>query len=164
MEILDIVDDQDEVIGAASRPEVYERKLRHRIVHVLLFNRKGEMAIQLRSKTVGWCPSHWSTAVGGHVMSGESYGDAAIREFQEELGTDASLEYGWKDEYTSVNGVRKFLVTFKADYEGPFSIDTSAVERIDYFSLQKIQDMVDAGEKFHPELLFLLQEHFGIKA
>lgn len=163
IEILDIVDDHDEVIGSAPRPEVYEKKLRHRIVHILLFNKKGEMAIQLRSKTVGWCPSHWSTAVGGHVMSGESYGDAALRECQEELGTDTPLDYGWKDDYLSINGVKKFLATFKADYEGPFHIDTSAVERIDYFSLDKIQQMVDAGEKFHPELLFLLTEHCDIK-
>ena len=38
MEILDQVNENDEVIGNASRDEIYDKKLMHRIVHVLVFN------------------------------------------------------------------------------------------------------------------------------
>lgn len=35
--------------------------------------------------------------------------------------------------------------------------------KVCFFSLEEIQKMVDKGEKFHPELLFLLKKHFGIR-
>ena len=39
-EIFDIVDECDEVIGSASREEVHRKGLKHRSVHLLVFNRK----------------------------------------------------------------------------------------------------------------------------
>jgi isopentenyldiphosphate isomerase len=162
MEFLDVVDEEDKVVGKAERNDIYERKLPHRIVHVLIFNERGEMALQKRSATVSFCPSHWSTAVGGHVMSGESYHQAALREFDEELGLTVPISFAFKDEYKAQNGAKKFISTFKATYGGPFDIDTDAVERVDFFSLDDMHDMIREGETFHPELLFLLEEHFGL--
>ena len=161
MESLDIVDDQDQVIGSAERDEIYAKKLPHRIVHVLIFNSKGEMLLQKRSKTVSFAPSHWSTAVGGHVKSGESYGVAAEREFEEELGVVVPMSYGFKDIYDNNAGLKKFIVTFTAEYEGPFEIDTDAVESVAFISLDEIRRMIAEGEKFHPELLFLLKNHYA---
>ena len=86
MEFLDVVDDNDEIIAHASITDIYNKKLPHRIVHVLIFNDKGEMALQKRSKHKSFCPNYWSTAVGGHVQQNESYLKAAKREFREELG------------------------------------------------------------------------------
>lgn len=45
MEYLDIVDDEDNVINQATREEAYAKRLSHRIVHVLVFNDKGEMLL-----------------------------------------------------------------------------------------------------------------------
>ena len=164
MEFLDIVDDQDEVIAYASIRDIYFKKLPHRIVHVFIFNDKDELALQKRSINKDFCPSHWSTAVGGHVQQKESYLEAAKREFKEELGTTAELEEFKKDVYIKPNGPKKFLTTFKAKFNGPFNENPEEVERVDFFSLEKIQEMVNSGEKFHPELLFLLKKHFNIKA
>ncbi len=161
MEFLDVVNDNDEVIGKASYKEVYEDKLQHRIVHILVFNDKGEMALHLRSKHKFFCPRHWSTPVGGHVQSGETYEEAALREFQEELGTTAEITFASKDLYDDGKGLKKFLVTFKTNLNGPFNINPEEVEKVEFFSLNKIQEMINNGEKFHPELLFLLKKHFG---
>ena len=163
MEFLDIVNENDEVIGKASRKEVYEKRLDHRIVHIILFNDKGEMALQLRSRRISFCPHHWGTPVGGHVQSGESYEEAALREFKEELGTAAKISFAYKDLYNDPRGLRKFLVTFRTVFNGPFNINSKEVEKMEYFSLDKIQDIINSGEKFHPELLFLLRKHFKIK-
>jgi isopentenyldiphosphate isomerase len=45
VEYLDVVDKDDHVIGRASKAEIYRKKLRHRIVHVLVFDRKGRMLL-----------------------------------------------------------------------------------------------------------------------
>ena len=45
-EIFDIVNDNDEVIGSASRDEVHKRGLKHRSVHLLIFNKQGSVLLQ----------------------------------------------------------------------------------------------------------------------
>lgn len=160
MEFLDIVNDNDEVIGPASRDEIYEKLLPHRIVHILIFNDKNEMALQLRSKKVSFAPLHWCTAVGGHVQSGESYEAAALRECKEELGIRSELKIVGKEIYKASGRPKKFLTIFSAQYNGPFVKDEHDVERVEFFPLEKIKEMVANNEKLHPELLFILQKYF----
>ncbi len=160
MEFLDIVNKKDEVIGVASREDIYKKSLCHRIVHILIFNNKNEMALQLRSKQVSFCPNHWSTTVGGHVQSKESYKDAALREYQEELGLTSEIEEFNKDYYEAEGTPNKFLFTFKSIFNGPFHPDKEVVNKVDFFTIQKIKKMVNNGEKFHPELLFLLNKYY----
>jgi isopentenyldiphosphate isomerase len=162
MELMDVVDRDDNVIGKASKKEIYEKSLRHRIVHILMFNKKGEMLLQLRSKNVGFHPNSWSTSVGGHVGSGETYEEAAIRECKEELGVKCGIELFSKDIYESNDhyNVNKFLVTFKTVFDGPFDFDKEDVEKIGFFTIDEIREMVESGESFHPELLFLLKKYY----
>lgn len=163
MEYLDVVDDADNVVGKTSYPDMYEKLLQHRIAHVMIFNSKGEMALQLRSKTKSYAPEHWSTAVGGHVQAGETYEEAAMREMKEEIGIELDLKFLAKDIFIKPNGHRKNLMTFTAIFDGSFIVNPDEVERMEYFPLEMIQDMIDIGAKFHPELLFLLKKYYKIK-
>jgi hypothetical protein len=67
-----------------------------------------------------------------------------------------------KDFY-SAGGLEKFLVTFKTRNEGPFKPNPEAVERAEFFPMDGIRKMIARGEKMHPELLFLLREHYNFK-
>jgi len=160
MEFLDIVNENDEVVGVASRKEAYEKLLLHRIVNVIIFNDKNEMALQLRSSTVSFCPNHWSTSVGGHVQTGETYEIAALREYEEELGAQSNLEFIGKDLYEVPGNPKKFLATFRSKFSGRFIPDSKVVDEVSFFSLEKIKEMIENGEKFHPELIFLLEKYW----
>lgn len=85
-EIFDLVDQDDNVIGTATRDECHKNNLRHRAVHILVFNPKGELFIQKRSKTKDVFPGLLEGSASGHVSSGETYEEAAVRELEEELG------------------------------------------------------------------------------
>ena len=85
-EILDIVDENDQVIGQAPRGEVYARGLRHRVVFVLARDGEGRIFVHRRTATKLTFPSLYDMFVGGVVGAGESYDDAALREAEEELG------------------------------------------------------------------------------
>jgi isopentenyldiphosphate isomerase len=159
-EILDIVDLNDEVLTQATRDEVYEKSLCHRIVHVLIFNDDGKMALQKRSQNVSFCPGHWSTAVGGHVQSGETYVEGAFREYDEELNMIGALEFFSKDLYEAEGSPTKFVSAFKSRFNGPFQPNTEDVELVDFFTIDEVKQMIDDGEKFHPELLYLLKKYF----
>lgn len=160
MEILYIVDENDNVKGQAPKDIIYKEKYTHRIVHILVFNKKGQMALQLRTKNCLFCPNCWSTSVGGHVKAGETYEEAALREYKEELGVVSNLSFFKKDFYVSEGAPNKFLVTFKAYSKGPFNLNAQAVDKIEFFSIKKISSMIRNGQKFHPELLFLLKKYF----
>ncbi|MFH1398793.1 MAG: NUDIX domain-containing protein [Candidatus Woesearchaeota archaeon] len=158
-EYIDAVNEKDEVIEKVAKSEIYSRHLNHRIVHIMIFNGKGELALQLRSAKVDFCPGHWSTPVGGRVQSGESYLQAALRECKEELGVEIPIELDFKAVYHDPRCMVMFQSVFKAVYNGPFKVDKNVVQRVEFFTFGKIEEMIAAGEKFHPELLVLLKHY-----
>jgi isopentenyldiphosphate isomerase len=87
-EIVDLVDEDDEVIGQASRREVRARNLLHREVAAIVLNRGGEVYVHRRTNTKDVFPGMYDMFVAGVVASGESYEDAIRRELGEELGIE----------------------------------------------------------------------------
>ena len=85
-ELLDIVDEEDRVIGQAPRGEAYARGLRHRCVFVFVRDSAGRIFVHRRTPGKLVFPSLHDMFVGGVVGAGESYDDAALREAEEELG------------------------------------------------------------------------------
>ncbi|APE20656.1 MULTISPECIES: NUDIX hydrolase [Streptomyces] len=85
-EILDVVDEQDRVVGQAPRGEVYARGLIHRCVFVRVRDAEGRFFVHRRTPTKLVFPSMYDMFVGGVVGAGESYDEAALREAEEELG------------------------------------------------------------------------------
>lgn len=86
-EMFPVVDEEGNITGAASRGECHSgSKLLHPVVHLHLFNSKGELYLQHRPLWKDIQPGKWDTAVGGHVDLGESVEMALRREVREELG------------------------------------------------------------------------------
>ena len=85
-ERVDLVDEQDRVIGQASRREVRTQNLRHRGVGILCWNPQGELYVHRRTATKDVFPALYDMFVGGVVGAGEAYAHAARREVGEELG------------------------------------------------------------------------------
>ncbi|WP_217207396.1 NUDIX hydrolase [Streptomyces sp. AC550_RSS872] len=85
-EILDIVDEQDRVVGQSPRGEAYAKGLRHRCVFVEARDAQGRLFVHRRTPNKLVFPSRYDMFVGGVVGAGESYEDAALREAEEELG------------------------------------------------------------------------------
>jgi len=86
-----IVDKKDRILRYANRSEVHGNNLRHRAVHILLFNEAGELYLQQRSRWKDRHPLKWDSSAAGHVAFRESYDETARRELKEELGTTVPL-------------------------------------------------------------------------
>ncbi|MFE5938089.1 NUDIX hydrolase [Streptomyces sp. NPDC056470] len=85
-EILDVVDENDEVVGRAPRAEVYARGLIHRCTFILVRDAEDRIFVHRRTPVKLVYPSMYDMFVGGVVGAGETYDDAALREAEEELG------------------------------------------------------------------------------
>ena len=85
-ELFDVVDEHDRVLRQAPRREVHAQGWLHRAVHVLVFNRAGEVFLQKRSMRKDKSPGLWDSSCSGHLDAGEDYDQAAWRELQEEIG------------------------------------------------------------------------------
>lgn len=88
-EFLDLVDQNDCVIGRKKRSEIYAEGLKnYRLVGAMVKNDKGEFWVPRRAHHRALLPGHLSTSMGGHVESGETYKQAFARELKEELFLD----------------------------------------------------------------------------
>ncbi len=88
-EYLDIVDENDNVVGKKNRSEVYAENLSNfRVVNAFILNSQGEIWLPRRSSHKRIFPLCLDMSVGGHVVSGESYEDALRREVLEEINVD----------------------------------------------------------------------------
>lgn len=96
------------------------------------------------------------------MQSGESYEEAASREYEEELGSNSEIRFTHKALYDDPfnPGLKKFVVIYEASHNGPFNFNEEELAAVEFLSLDKIKHMLDLGEKFHPELTFLLQEYY----
>lgn len=86
-ELFPLVDEQGNILGAATRGECHNgNKQLHPVVHLHIFNTKGELYLQKRPTWKDIQPGKWDTAVGGHIDLGENVEQALFREAKEELG------------------------------------------------------------------------------
>ena len=125
-EILDIVNDQDEVIGQADRDEVHRTGLLCRLVYVWFYTSDGKVVLQKRSQTKKNDPGKLTTTASGHVSSGQSYIEAAVRETFEETGitiskldlVDLGVVRANYTQGTYVSNAMRGLFAYKFDGDG----------------------------------------------
>jgi isopentenyldiphosphate isomerase len=126
-ELVDVVDEQDRVVGRATRAEIRRDNLLHRAVYILVTNSRGELFIHERTTSKDVYPGYRDVAVGGVVAAGEDYDTAAARELAEELGVaDARLERLGPTAYADA-GTRVRGMVYHARHDGPFVLQPEEI-------------------------------------
>ena len=138
-----VVDEQDRLLGDAPRAEVHGNNLRHRAVHILIFNDLGELFLQKRSPWKDRHPRLWDSSAAGHVDAGEDYDVAANRELQEELGVTAELTRVVKLPASERTG-QEFIWLYQARHNGPFELARSEIEYGDFFPTEVVSAWLKA--------------------
>lgn len=152
--LVDRVDLSDRPVGRMPKEEVFAERANFRVVHILLFDRKGQVLLQKIASTKKRHPGYWGSSAAGYVHSGESYEDAAKRVLQRELGVSAPLQFMGKT-VMSDEGCRKFIGVFTTRYEGPVKPEIDSVDEVRYAPMTEIRPMKNNGHRFTPTFLYV---------
>ncbi len=153
-ELLDVIDENDNVIGQEERDVCLAKKLLHRAVHVFVYNSRGELLLQKRSMQKKTYPGRWTSSCSGHISAGQSYEEAAVRELEEELGIKVR-EKDLKEiaKFLDKNPVDNELAKlYRISHEGPFDFGREEVSEVKFLSVKEIQEELKSfSENYTPD-------------
>lgn len=152
-ECLDVVDEDNQVVGEATRERIHGSGLWHRGIHILVFNSKGHLILQMRSTEKDKFPNHYDCSVSEHLKRGEGYEAAAIRGLREELKiSDGKLKrlLRFKMNYGSNDNMISEL--YECQYDGQVQPDEHEIQSLETFSPDEIKEILLKKEenKFAP--------------
>ena len=136
-----LVDETGQVIGSATRGECHNgSKLLHPVVHLHVFNSKGDVYLQKRPEWKDIQPGKWDTSVGGHLDYGETPEQALVREVREELGiTDFQSER--KGMYVFEGRRERELVYVNTTiYDGPIKPSAEELDGGRFWTIAEIRE------------------------
>ncbi len=143
-EYLDIVDENDKVVGRDTRDSIYAKGLDHnvRVINILVFNSQGKLLLPKRSMDRRIFPGCFDFSCGEHVMSGEDYYQAAKRGLEEELGikSEKLVELG---KLTQKDGVSCFMKVYELEYDGEITgYDKAGISKLYWCDLEKVNQVI----------------------
>jgi len=156
-EIVVIVDEQNQAIGAVARKIMRQQRLIHRASYILVFNPQGELFIQKRSQSKDIYPGYWDLAAGGVVLAGESYEESASRELREELGIGGIKLRHLFDQYFEDASNRVWGRIFACTSKGPFTLQEEEIDYGRFISLGDIEAL-NQTEPVTPDGMLLLRQ------
>lgn len=161
-EWLDLVDENDQVIGKKLRAEVYaEGLLNYRVINVFVVNSAGKLWIPRRAAHKALFPLGLDVSAGGHVESGETYDESFAREVQEELNIDVSkTPYRVLGHMTPKDGVHGYERVYEIQQEEAPAYNPD--DFIEYFWLTPAELIarIEGGEKAKGDLPKLVKRFY----
>lgn len=163
-ELFPEVNENGEVIGSMTRKEAHSGTKRlHAVVHLHVFNSKGELYLQQRAAWKDIQPNKWDTACGGHIDYGEPVEVALGREVSEEIGIaegsykpELLMRYIYESEIE-----REMVYVFSTTYDGPVHPSETELSDGRFWSLDEIRENI-GNEVFTPmfeqEILLILND------
>ena len=160
-EIVAIVDEHNNVVGAAPRRDMRARRLPHRSAYILVLNSQGELYVQKRTMTKDVFPGYYDPAAGGVVLAGESYEACARRELEEEMGIrDVPLTWLFDFYFAESERTRVWGGVFSCVYDGDIVLQEEEVESGAFVPISDILRRAQT-EPFTPDSMYVLCRYLG---
>lgn len=142
-ELFIVVNKSDKIIGYRTRFECHHnKKLIHRAIGIVIFNDKGQILVQKRSKNKDTSPGFYTLSSSGHVEKGESYKLAAQRELREELGIDTPVKLKKEEKFIYEDEIETEMnYLFSGKYNGSLYPNKDEVDKVKSVSVDELVKM-----------------------
>lgn len=158
-ELVDVLGDDWEPIGTATRAEMRRRRLRHRSTYVLVFDSTGRLLIHKRADDKDVFPGYWDIAAGGVMVTGEEPASAARRELAEELGVATAITAMGTARHSGEIPVEGWL--FLTICDGPFTFSDAEVVASEWIEPDRLH-ILQETRQFCPDSLEMFADFLGL--
>ncbi len=158
-EIIDMITEEDEVIGTMTRKEVIEQNLLHRSVFIFVFNENGDVFIQKRSEDKDILPGMYGVSCGGFVQSEETYEDGAERELKEELGIESPMIFIKQARFKS-DKQNYIGHIYALEYDGEINFNDGEVVDGKFVSEEELMELIKKKD-FLPDAKKMIEQYFS---
>lgn len=150
IEWVDVVDENNDVIGQSTRDQMRAENLRHRATYIVVHDGMGNILVQRRTQSKDFYPGLLDATAGGVVQQGENMLDSARREAEEELGIAGVpfAEHGLF--YYEEPVCRVWGGLFSCVTHGPFALQECEVAQVIWLTPAEITARCD---EFTPDSL-----------
>ena len=159
-EIVTIVDEYNNVVGALPRKEMRAKRLLHRATYVIVFNPREELYVHKRTPTKDVFPGYYDVAAGGVVLEGETCEQGAMRELSEELGICGVSLRRLFDFYYQDEHIRVWGAAFSCVYGGQMVLQKDEVESGAFLNIEEVLRLTES-EPFTPDGLYVLRRYLN---
>lgn len=147
-ELLDIVNENDKIIGQDTKENKFRKELISRNVGVFILDDDKKLLIVKRSPYKKSFPNRYDLAACGNVKANETYKDAAKREVKEELGIKCDLTFLGKifNEFKENDiTIRYFTSIFIGHFSGKVKLSDELVE-LQRLNVKEIEELINKNK------------------
>jgi len=164
-----IVDKNDKFLRYANKEKCHQGKgILHRAFSVYIFNNKGQLLIQKRSRQKPLWPGYWANSCCSHPRKGEEYVDAGERRLAEELGFTCPLsiadKFEYQANYINIGSENEMCVILTGEYNGKVKPNRKELSHYKWVDPHKlINDFKKNPDEYSPWLKIGLKKLLKIK-
>lgn len=152
-EMIILVDQNDNEIGAIEKIEAHKQGVLHRAFSIFIIDSKNRMLIQRRALSKYHTPGLWSNTCCSHPRYGEDLINAVHRRLKEEMGFDCELvelfSFIYKAEFDNGLIEHELDHVFIGYYDGEVSPNKEEVDDIKWIEIDKLlEDIKNNPEKY----------------
>lgn len=145
-ELFPVVDADGNILGSVTRGHAHDgSKILHPVVHLHVFNSKGDLYLQHRPAWKDIQPDKWDTAVGGHVDLGENIEQALHREVSEELGITDFTPVSMGHYVFESKREKELVFVHRCVYDGEIKPSKDELNGGRFWTPQEIKDNIGKG-------------------
>lgn len=152
-EMIILVDDFDNEIGAVEKLEAHVKGMLHRAFSIFIFNSKGELMLQKRACHKYHSGGLWTNTCCSHPNMGETMEEAIHKRLIYEMGFDCKLQklksFLYRAQLDNNLEEHELDHIFFGIYDGEPSINKDEVEQWKWIDLEKLRkEMEDKPENY----------------
>jgi isopentenyl-diphosphate delta-isomerase len=168
-----LVDSEDRKLGLAGIWEAHRgRGMLHRAISVLLYDGRGKVLLQRRSKQKPLWPLYWSNTVCTHPGDGEGYLECAVRRLKEEMGVEVVKEglyelyrFEYQATYNSELAEHELDTVVMGEYRGEVKPNPDEVASYKWVKWgELVEDIGENPKSYTPWFQLMLREPQIVKA